>query len=331
MRDYQTKQNKGALPDSITTEKFGAGEFNSIAQELENAVSRSGQTLAPADGTGEVFTQLAESEFLHGVKSQSFQDGGTANTYQLTPISGASGVKIPADYTNLDGAVVTFTPGNASTGASTLDIGQTLGTLLGPKTLLNNDGSAIASGDIGTDPVEVRYDASADGGSGAWLLQPWSTPSENTDAFALQLLHIQEQQSTGVNAAQLGTTAFTPILVNTVLTNQITGSSLGSNQITLPAGDYLVMITCPYTPASNNVAQTRLQNITDASTELLGQSVLGNNVSGMQSSITGRFTIGASKVFEVQMYINSSSDRPGKASSRGPNEIYTDVMIWKVG
>ena len=42
MRDYQTKANQGALPDSITAEKLGAGEANSTLTESKTAVSSSG-------------------------------------------------------------------------------------------------------------------------------------------------------------------------------------------------------------------------------------------------------------------------------------------------
>jgi hypothetical protein len=181
MRDYQTKANVGGGADSIVSTKFGAGEFNSIAQELENSVTRSGQTLANSSGTSEVFTQLAESLFLNAVKALSFADSGSANTYELTPTSGSSGVKVPASYANMDGAVLQFIPGNAATGASTLNIGQTSGTLLGTKALLNADGSAVASGDLPASITQVRYSAAADGGTGAWLIMPWT--NQDFDVF----------------------------------------------------------------------------------------------------------------------------------------------------
>lgn len=192
MRNYVSKSNQGGLPDSLTATKLGAGETNSFLNELENSVTYSGQTLAPSDGTGEVATQLAQSLFLHGVKSSGFQDSGSANTYEITPISGSSGVRIPSSYANMDGATVWFIPANASTTDSTLNVGQTSGTLLGAKKLLNNDGSAITT-EITTDgPFEVRYDSSADGGSGAWLLQPWAgnvgiQPATEAETLALSL------------------------------------------------------------------------------------------------------------------------------------------------
>ena len=171
MRDYVTKQNIGGLPDSLSATKYGAGEINSILTENENAVSRSGQTLASADGTAEDTTQLAQSLFLHGGKSTSFVASGTADAIVLVPVSGSSGVLLPADYTNLDGQRMIFLPTAANTGVATVDIGQTVGSLLGTKALLTFDGSALSGGEIDiTAFVEVKFDSSADSSNGGWLI-----------------------------------------------------------------------------------------------------------------------------------------------------------------
>lgn len=171
MRDYQDKNNRDGQPDSITATKFGAGEFDSLATENKTAVERAGLTLAPANGAGEDTTQLAQSLFIHSTKAASFQDSGAANAYVLTPVSGANGVLLPSDYAALDGASVSFTPGNANTGAVTINVGQTAGTLLGSKAALLPDGSAFSGGELGTvNRVSFTFSAAADGGSGAWLL-----------------------------------------------------------------------------------------------------------------------------------------------------------------
>ena len=171
MRDYVTKANEGGVPDSLTATKLGAGEINSYLDELEASVERAGLTLAPADGSGEDTTQLAKSLFIHAVKAQQFQDGGSVNTYELTPISGSSGVLLPSGYDVLDGARIWFRPGASNTGPSTINIGQVSGSLLGAKAALDQFGSALAGGEIIADvPVEFVYDASANGASGGWIL-----------------------------------------------------------------------------------------------------------------------------------------------------------------
>ena len=195
MRDYQTKSNVGGVPDSITITKLGAGEANSVLTENENAVKRAGLTLAPADGTGEDTTQLAQSLFIHAVKAQQFQDGGSANTYELTPISGSSGVLLPGGYGTLDGARIWFKPGAANTGPSTVNIGQTSGTLLGAKALLTAGGAALSGGELQANvDVEVIYSSSADGGSGGWLISSANSASSETARGIIELATAAEAQ-----------------------------------------------------------------------------------------------------------------------------------------
>lgn len=184
MRDYQDKINRDGQPDSITATKFGAGEFDSLATENKTAVERAGLTLAPANGTGEDTTQLAQSLFINSVKSMSFQDSGAANAYVLTPVSGANGVLLPSDYAPMDGARVSFVPSNSNTGAATVNMGQTAGTLLGSKNLLSVSSAALSGGEIvGGVRTELVYSAAADGGSGAWILVPWAAATSDVGSI----------------------------------------------------------------------------------------------------------------------------------------------------
>jgi hypothetical protein len=171
MRDYQTKANAGGAPDSITSTKLGAGETNSFLTEAKTAVSRAGLTPADADGAGEDTTQLAQALFINAVKASSFLDSGSANAYQLTPISGSSGVLLPGGYGALNGMRIYFVPSANNTGNTTINIGQTVGTLLGSKKALTLAGGEIPSGALLASRLAAfTYDASADGGNGAWIL-----------------------------------------------------------------------------------------------------------------------------------------------------------------
>lgn len=161
MRDYQAKINKGGVADSLTSTNLGAGESTSLTTEAKNAVSRSGQTLAPVDGTAEVFDQLAKALFINGVAAQTMVDGGAADAYILTPITGASGLAFPETYAQLSGAIFEFEVGTVNTGASTVDLGQTAGTLLGVKDIVLPDGVAL-SGDEMAGRVRILYDLGND-------------------------------------------------------------------------------------------------------------------------------------------------------------------------
>lgn len=139
MRDYQTKSNVGALPDTITATRFGSGEFNSIATELENAVSTSDQSLAPADGTGEVSDQLAKSLAIYGAGGASYHvDTGAVNAYVLSPVSPKES---PPAY--FDGFIVIFSPTTDNSTASTVNVGS-----LGIKSITLPNGNALSGGEL---------------------------------------------------------------------------------------------------------------------------------------------------------------------------------------
>lgn len=177
MQDFGSKTDNSPPPGG----QLSAAEFNNLATENENAVLRSGAALSGASET-----QLAESLFIHAVKAQSFQDSGAANAYVCTPISGSSGVMLPAAYTNLSGSMLRFIAANSNSGASTINIGQTTGTLLGSKKILSVSGAALVGGEIVSGAyVSLTYDPALDGGAGAWRVL--SSNATTTQAGIVEL------------------------------------------------------------------------------------------------------------------------------------------------
>lgn len=198
MQDFGTKADNSPPPGG----QLSATEFNNLATENENAVLRSGQALSGASDT-----QLAQSLFLHGVKSESFQDSGAANAYVATPVSGASGVLLPNSYTNLNGATIAFKAANANTTAATLNIGQTTGTLLGAKAIRTQADTAIPAGSIGAGVyLQLTYNPAFDSGNGAWVLMPWASANLLTTAFSNTAVY---RRSGGVQQVSVNGAAFT--------------------------------------------------------------------------------------------------------------------------
>lgn len=168
MRDFQTKSNQGALPDSNSATKLGGGEATSLRTEAKNAVSSAGLILAPQDGTGEDTTQLPQALLINGVSAQAFQDSGVADAIVLTPETGSSGLKLPPDYTTLKGAEFSFFASFTTlTTTPTASIGQTVPAQFGVKNIVREDGTALAIGDITTTTMTtLRRDDAND----RWLL-----------------------------------------------------------------------------------------------------------------------------------------------------------------
>ena len=150
-------------------------------------------------------------------------------------------------------------------------------------------------------------------------------------------LHIQDQKTSGINGGSGTVATYNTRDLNTVITNTITGASLSSNQIILPAGTYFTEVSAPAYRVSGH--RIKLYNITDVADELLGLSAYAPYISADVASQTdakiyGQFTVLASKTFEIQHYIQSATIGTtafGSPVSSGDVEIYTDVKIWKVG
>lgn len=107
------------------------------------------------------------------------------------------------------------------------------------------------------------------------------------------------------------------------------GSTLSSNQFTLPSGTYYIEAFAPV--VNVNFHQARLQNITDSSTPLLGtNNYAGTNTGGL-STVCGLVTISATKTFELQnrCSLTRATDGFGVATSWG-TEVYAEVRAWKV-
>lgn len=147
-----------------------------------------------------------------------------------------------------------------------------------------------------------------------------------------QFLHIQDQKAANTQGGTATSGSFQTRTLNTAVTNTITGASLGSNQITLPAGTYYLEAECPAYAVLQHKAI--LYNVTDAANVLIGTSGYAASTDNGhdQSFVKGRFTIAGTKVLEIRHRVNTTNadDGFGIASNFGVNEVYTDVRIWKV-
>ena len=155
---------------------------------------------------------------------------------------------------------------------------------------------------------------------------------KSSPAFESQLLHVRDEKSEGTNGGTFTNGAWRTRTLNTSKTNEITGASLGSNQITLPSGTYFINAQAPAYKTSGHKA--KLYNITDTSDIILGSSEHSWNDSNIttHSFVRGRFTIAAQKVIELQHRGGQTAADTGFGTSVSLNgvEVYAEVMIWKV-
>lgn len=146
---------------------------------------------------------------------------------------------------------------------------------------------------------------------------------------APQLLYVRDERADGVGGDSAVATTWNIRTINTVEVNQITGASLASNQITLPAGTYRIWADAYVKSVADH--KLRLRNVTDGETAVVGASDYSHLTSddlGMRAQMMGRFTIDAEKDFEIQHYTtNTASNAFGTASSSGEVELYLNVQI----
>lgn len=121
-------------------------------------------------------------------------------------------------------------------------------------------------------------------------------------------------------------------VLNTTVQNSITGASLASNQVTLPAGSYFVIARAPAFRVAAHKA--RLQNITDATTIAVGTTTYsdsGGNYSQNDSFIFTFFVIADTKTIELQHFCNAGGVTNGfGVASNIATEVFSELLVWKV-
>lgn len=146
-----------------------------------------------------------------------------------------------------------------------------------------------------------------------------------------QIILIQEQQSQGTAAGAFTSGAWRTRALNTTVYDIGNNCSLASNQMTLKAGTYEIMASAP----ANNVNghQVRLQNVTDTVTLCTGTTELTTSTATIisRSWIIDRFTIGASKLVELQHQCATTKTVNGLGTAANfLTEVYAHVWLRKV-
>jgi len=148
-------------------------------------------------------------------------------------------------------------------------------------------------------------------------------------------LNVTNEQSSGVDGGSLTVDTWNKRTLNTTKVNNIDGASLGSSQLTLPAGTYRVNVSCVVKRDEGNLqTQLRLYDTTGHSVSLLGLSMYKDQGSNEEPSVTltlaGRFTLSEESVIELQNNTNDTcTNGQGKATGFG-TEVYANVELWKL-
>ena len=142
-----------------------------------------------------------------------------------------------------------------------------------------------------------------------------------------------EQQSSGTAGGGFTSGSYVKRTLNTTIVNNITGCSIASSVITLPAGTFSVQAWAP--AFSVNSHKTRLQNTTAATTIALGMNAFSGNAASYaetHSFVNCVFTLSVSSTIELQHRCQDTKTTNGLGviCTFGDNEVYSQIQIARI-
>jgi len=155
----------------------------------------------------------------------------------------------------------------------------------------------------------------------------------DTVGIASPKLLVQDQKAVGTDGGTSSSATSHIRNLNTVVTNTITGASLASNQITLPAGTFEISGSTPCMHGSEH--KCYLYNTTTAALAIAGTSEYTHNPNNIQtrSFFTGRLVLASATVFELRHYIGvgRATDGLGMTTNVAAAgvEVYSTIQVVK--
>ncbi|MEW9586618.1 hypothetical protein [Paraburkholderia sp. DGU8] len=308
------------------------GMFVTVANTASPANVMYGAITAYNSATGALTVNVAEAlgagTFAAWTVALSGAPGAFAGT-AAGAIDEVKGANIASSATvNLETATgnLVHITGTTTITAITLNSGAERTVVFDGALTLTNSASLILPGaaNITTaagDSMRVR-------GDGAGIARVVSyTPASGLPLLTLPYIHVREQQPSGTSGSVSGQNR----VLNTVVANTITGASLSSNQITLPAGTYRIQASAPVGQGGYSIShQASLYSVSDAAVLVAGTSEYANQTVS-RSFVIGAFTLSATKTVSVHHYIATGTGASyGMTSGAGLGEVYTEVEITKV-
>lgn len=215
---------------------------------------------------------------------------------------------------------------------------------LGALALLNSVGAAqiddnsvgLAELDHGTQGDILYYGASGAptrlgfGNVGAALRTAGT--GANPAWGAAPLFFARYTESAATDGDSLSNASFTKVNMGTVEVNTISGASMTTNTITLPAGTYEAYIHAAWHngAGAGRFANWRWRNTSDNDT-IVNRSTQASAGEGKDVGLVCTFTIAGSKTFELQALASNTGTIQGQANNLGSeDEGYLSILIRKV-
>lgn len=283
-----------------------------------------GSVMVVCDGTqwyGLYYTAELGAQSRNLTIPLNFKQGADIASATTTDIGAATG-----NYINITGT--TTITGFGTVQAGTIRYVNFTGAL----TLTYNATSMILPGlaNITTSAGDTATFVSL--GSGNWKCLEYQLSSSLSAGLSVvsNYIYVRDEKSSGTPGG--GSAAgFQIRTLNTVVFNTITGASLGSNQVTLPAGTYYAIGQAEYRQSGGVLGRLQLYNATDATVIDGGPTSNNGSFATATNTVNIKFTLATSKAVSLRHYIQTAqtTDGLGVSSSQG-TEIYAQLQIFKV-
>lgn len=226
------------------------------------------------------------------------------------------------------GSSITFVSGSTLTMATGSSLDVTAATLS-----LRNDQIPLAKVDLSDNDTIGGALAVASGASLTFASGSSLVLDQDATFDALQVAHFQEQQAAGTDGGGLTASAWRTRALNATVTNNVSGASLASSQVTLPKGRFKV---AGFAVANQvNGHKARLFNTTSSSALLIGSSAKSNSSVALNTMTTlaGEITLATASTLELQHRPEATraTDGRGLASNVSASEIYSEVLFTRMG
>ena len=141
-----------------------------------------------------------------------------------------------------------------------------------------------------------------------------------------------ETQASGTQGGTFTSGSYTKRVLNTTVVNNITGCSISSSVVTLPAGTFYIRGIAPAYRVDENKA--RLQNTTAATTIQLGTNQRSSNgdATNCNAVVETVVTLTVSSTIELQHRCQTTfaTQGLGAACGFGDDEIYSSLYIARI-
>ena len=195
--------------------------------------------------------------------------------------------------------------------------------------------------DIGLDINSLVNDSNPDGSNDYLVSYDASTGLHKkvlinnlpSNSSGVSVAKIYDKKANGCNGGDFNSGGWYTRNLNTLEQTGSFVTGLSSDCFTLTAGTYIVKIKAPAYDVNDH--KIRLYNHTSNSVEIYGANSTADNSNNDTcfAFLDGFFTIGTSSLFSVEHRCDSyeSGDGFGRATGFGVDEIYTTVLLTKIG